>query len=96
MYLDVRPVPGCALCTWMCAMYLYVHHVPGCAPCTWMCAMYLDVHPVPGCAPCTWMCAMYLDVRHVAEDGEDEHSGQEAGTRVHHARDYRVPEAVLF
>ena len=37
-----------------------------------------------------------LDVSHVAEDGEDEHSGQEAGTRVHHARDYRVPETVSF
>ena len=32
-----------------------------------------------------------LDVSHVAEDREDQHSGQQAGQGVHYAGDYGVP-----
>ena len=35
---------------------------------------------------------LVLQVRHVAEDGEHEHAGRQAGARVDHAGDQGVPE----
>ena len=32
------------------------------------------------------------DESHVAQDGEDQHARQQAGQRVHYARDDRVPD----
>jgi hypothetical protein len=32
-------------------------------------------------------------VRHVAEDGEDQDGGEQAGARVHHARDDRISKS---